>query len=126
MNNEALRARPTSPHLLIYRKQINTVLSVFHRLTGIMLFGVMAIALWSLILWIFTDFDDGYLYLINNKIFKAVFIFISFGYFLHLTTGIRHLLADMGYGFKIGSIHLSGWLAIISSIILTIMLWVML
>ncbi len=121
---EIHRARPLSPHLNIYRKQISSVLSIFHRLTGMLLFSVLSLAAWWFILWVFSKFDPSYLQVTHYLPFKLVLILTSVSSFYHLCTGIRHLIWDTGRCFSIKAINISGWTAVGSSLIMTIIFWV--
>lgn len=128
MNNDFLmkkKQRPISPHLSIYKPQISTILSIGHRISGFGLFVMLLFFGWSLILWVFSGFDDMYSEILHYKIVKALLMLTSYGYFYHLCTGIRHLLWDMGLGFSIKAINISGYVAVIVSIILTVVFWYM-
>lgn len=115
--------RPTSPHLGIYRKQISSVLSIFHRLSGIVLFLSLSIVSWWFILWVFNKFDPSFLYISKYWLFKLAALGISFTGFYHLSTGLRHLMWDMGYGFSIKAIDMTGWIAIIFACLMTVVFW---
>ena len=104
--------RPTSPHITIYRKQISSVLSIFHRLTGMALFFAISIVAWWFILWVFSKFDPHYIQLTKGNLLKVTLFLISFAGFYHLCTGIRHLIWDMGKCFSINSINITGWIAV--------------
>lgn len=117
-------ARPLSPHLSIYKPQISTVLSIGHRLSGIGLFVMLSFLAWWFVLWVFNRFDQSYLEIFNNGFFKFLLVLTSYGFFYHLCTGIRHLIWDTGCWFSIPAINYSGWIAVISSIILTIIFWI--
>jgi succinate dehydrogenase / fumarate reductase cytochrome b subunit len=122
---ELYSSRPTSPHLGIYRMQISSVLSIFHRITGVLLFGAISVIMWWAILWIFSKFDHSYLDLIKSSwIIQFALFVVSFGFFFHLCNGIRHLIWDIGYGFEIKELHFTGWIAVAGSILLTIIFWV--
>ena len=62
------KARPTSPHLSIYKPQISSVLSIGHRLSGIGLFVALAAFCWWFILWVFSKFESCYLDMLDNNI----------------------------------------------------------
>jgi succinate dehydrogenase / fumarate reductase, cytochrome b subunit len=115
--------RPTSPHLNIYKKQISSVLSIFHRLTGIALFGGLSLGSWWFILWVFNKFDPALLHVSKYWLFKLAAITLSFSGFYHMATGIRHLMWDAGYGFSIKAIDLTGWLAIAFASLMTLIFW---
>jgi succinate dehydrogenase / fumarate reductase cytochrome b subunit len=116
--------RPTSPHLSIYKKQISSVLSIFHRLTGIMLFLGFSLIAWWMVFWVFSKFDVHVFNFTNNLLAKLLLYSLSFALFYHLCTGIRHLFWDMGYGYSLNVMHKTGWAAVICAFILTIILWV--
>jgi succinate dehydrogenase / fumarate reductase cytochrome b subunit len=116
-------ARPLSPHLSIYKPQISSVLSIGHRLSGIGLFFSLSLFCWWFVFLVFSKFEPCYLEIINNSFVKLVMVIASFGYFYHFCTGLRHLVWDSGHGFSIKAINWSGWLAIIASLLLTIIYW---
>jgi succinate dehydrogenase / fumarate reductase cytochrome b subunit len=115
--------RPISPHLSIYKKQISSVLSILHRMTGIGLFvGFSAIA-WWMVVWIFSKFDPKVFAMINNVVVRLGLYALSWALFYHLCNGIRHLFWDIGYGYSISVMNKSGWGVVIISVLLTILLW---
>ena len=120
---EIHQARPISPHLSIYKPQISSVLSIGHRLSGIGLFFMLSALGWWFILWVFSKFDPVYLKVFDSFFVKFLLILTSYGFFYHLCTGIRHLIWDTGCGLSITAINYSGWLAVIASILLTIIFW---
>jgi succinate dehydrogenase / fumarate reductase cytochrome b subunit len=116
-------SRPLSPHLGIYKPLMNMALSMGHRLSGIGLFVAMAIICWWFILWVFSGCAPCYLKLLDNNLAKAFSFLVSYGFFYHLCTGIRHLVWDTGRGFSKSAIDLSGWVVVFSSVILTAIFW---
>ena len=120
---EIHQARPISPHLSIYKPQISSVLSIGHRLSGIGLFFMLSALGWWFILWVFSKFDPVYLKVFDSFFVKFLLILTSYGFFYHLCAGIRHLTWDTGCGFSIKAINYSGWVAVIASILLTIIFW---
>jgi len=117
--------RPTSPHITIYRKQISSVLSILHRMTGIGLFAGLSIIVWYFIILVFSKFDAKYLLCMKCNIIKLPAIAICFAWFYHLCNGIRHLIWDSGYCFSIKAINLTGWLVIACSLAMTLALWLL-
>lgn len=116
--------RPTSPHLSIYKKQISSVMSIFHRITGIGLFIGFAMIAWWMVVWVFSKFDPKVFGLINNLIVRLGLYILSASLFYHLCNGIRHLFWDMGYGYSISVMNKSGWGVLVASSLLTILFWV--
>lgn len=121
---EIHKARPTSPHLSIYKPQISSVLSIGHRLSGVLLFFMISALSWWFSLWVFNRFDPLYLEIFNNGFVKFLLVITSYGFFYHLCTGIRHLVWDMGCGFSIAAINYSGWIAVSASALLTLIFWI--
>ena len=126
MNNtrqEIYNKRPTSPHLTIYKKQISSVLSIFHRITGAGLFAGLSLLAWYFIILSFNKFDAEYMNLCKCNLLKIALVLISFSWFYHLCNGIRHLIWDSGYCFSIKAINLTGWFVVVCSIAITITFW---
>ncbi len=113
--------RPLSPHLQIYKPQLTSILSISHRITGLILSGfsiIIPITLYFIISGenIFNDFK----LILSHYFFKLFFIFIIFVLSYHFTNGIRHLLWDLGLGLEIKESYLSGYIVIISSLLFTV------
>ena len=117
---------PISPHLQIYRWHISSLLSITHRIVGV----INLLALILMFIWVLT-FNLGqsnyeFLLLAINSFFGK-FILIGFVWSMsfHIFSGIRHLAWDMGYGFEIKTANISGILVILSSLVATIIFWVL-
>ncbi len=123
LNNKLAKKRPLSPHLTIYKPQISSVLSIGHRLSGIGLFITLSALIWWFILWVFNNFDPDYLDIFESKIIIGILVLVSYAFFYHLCTGGRHLFWDIGKGFSICSVTVTGWIAVIMSILLTTGFW---
>jgi len=116
---------PISPHLQVYRWHISSLLSITHRISGIInLLALILIFSWLLVL----SFDEGnyelFLLIINSFFGKFILIGFTWSMSFHILSGMRHLAWDLGYGFEIKTANISGIIVIISSLILTIILWV--
>jgi succinate dehydrogenase / fumarate reductase cytochrome b subunit len=119
------RARPTSPHLSIYRWQMGNTLSILHRLTGI----ALGLGLLALCYWLISLAGGEQSYAAAARVFASplgllVLVGWTFAYCYHLLNGMRHLFWDMGYGFERTGRHASGWLAVFGSIALTLCVWI--
>lgn len=120
---EIYNNRPTSPHITIYRKQISSVLSILHRATGAALFFALSIMAWWFTLWVFSKFSPYYIEMTKCGLFKFSLLIISFAGFYHFCTGLRHLVWDTGKCFSVKAINFTGWLALISASLMTIIFW---
>ena len=61
----------------------------------------------------------------NSFLGKFILIGLTWSMSLHLLSGIRHLVWDMGYGFEIKTANISGIVVIVFSLILTIIFWLL-
>ena len=117
---------PISPHLQIYRWHISSLLSITHRIVG----GINLLALILMFFWLLT-FSLGeknyelFLLVINSFFGKFILIGFTWSMSFHIFSGIRHLVWDMGYGFEIKTANISGVLVILSSLVSTIIFWLL-
>jgi succinate dehydrogenase / fumarate reductase cytochrome b subunit len=119
------RARPTSPHLQIYRWQIGNTLSILHRITGATLaVGLVALSYWLVCVAGGPQSYAGAARLFASPIGIVFLIGWSFAFYFHLLNGVRHLFWDAGRGFERAQRHASGWFAVAGSIILTLSTWI--
>ncbi len=120
----ALRARPLSPHLQIYRWQMGNTLSIVHRLTGIALsFGFAAFSLWLVALAGGESSFATATRLLESPPGLACAAAGTFAFFYHLLNGVRHLCWDAGFGFERRQRQASGWLVVAGSVAFTAGLW---
>ena len=120
----ATRERPLSPHLQIYKWQVQMQTSIYHRATGIILsFGALLMACGLVALaagpesWIeFTRYAGS---------IPGLVVLLGFTWALsyHLINGIRHLLQDGGLGYRIPQFVRSSLISMIGSVVLTSIIW---
>ena len=115
---------PLSPHLQIYRWHISSLISISHRISGVInLLALISIFFWLLILTLGEDNYELFLLIINSFFGKFFLIGFAWSMIFHLLSGIRHLAWDLGYGFEIKTANISGVIVIFSSLVLTIIFW---
>ena len=115
---------PLSPHLQIYRWHISSLLSITHRISGVInLLGLILIFLWLLFLSTGESNYEVFLLSINSFFGKFILIGLTWSMSFHILSGIRHLAWDLGYGFEINTANISGLIVIVSSLILTVIIW---
>lgn len=120
----ASRQRPISPHIQVYRWQVQMVTSILHRATGIVLVAGSLLFVWGL--WAlaagpaqWADFSG-----FARSIPGFVLLFgWSWAFAYHLANGIRHVLQDAGWGFRIPDFIRNSWTTIIASLVITALLW---
>ncbi len=116
--------RPLSPHLQIYRPQLTSVLSITHRMTGIVLSaGLVVLVAWLLALASGPQAYDR----VNALLFSIPGLILMLiwtqALFYHLLNGIRHLLWDAGWLLDLSKAYASGWAVVTVSLVLTIIVW---
>lgn len=120
----AKAARPTSPHLSVYRWQISNTLSILHRITGV----AMAVGTLLLVVWLWSAAYSPAYYgqlheCMNSPLGLALLIGWTGAFYFHLANGIRHLFWDAGKGFSLPAMNRSGWLVLLFAIGMTVTTW---
>ena len=117
---------PLSPHLQIYRWHISSLLSITHRIAGVVnLISLILIFFWLVVLSFSENNYELFLLLINSFFGKFILIGFTWSMIFHVLSGIRHLFWDLGYGFEIKTANISGIIVIISSLVLTVIFWLL-
>ena len=115
---------PLSPHLQIYRWHISSLVSITHRISGVInLLALILIFFWLLILSFGENNYELFLLVVNSFFGKFILIGFTWSMTFHVLSGVRHLVWDLGYGFEIKTAKISGIIVIISSLVLTILFW---
>ena len=120
----ATQNRPLSPHLQIYRWQISSVLSILHRITGIALsVGSLLLVYWIIAAAVGPEAFAQAQGLIGSVIGRLLLFGWTYALFFHLANGIRHLFWDMGWGFELKTMSITGWAVVILALLLTLIAW---
>jgi succinate dehydrogenase / fumarate reductase cytochrome b subunit len=120
----ATQNRPLSPHLQVYRPQITSVLSILHRITGVVLaVGSLLLVYWIIAAAVGPEAFAEAQSLIGSFLGRLLLFGWTYALFFHLVNGIRHLFWDMGWGFELKTVSLTGWLAVIAALLLTLIAW---
>ena len=115
---------PISPHLQIYRWHVSSLLSITHRIVGVInLLALILIFYWLVVLSFGESNYESFLLIVNSFFGKFILIGFTWSMSFHILSGIRHLAWDLGYGFEIKTANISGIIVIICSLVLTIIFW---
>lgn len=117
--------RPLSPHLQVYKPQITSVMSILHRITGI----ALTVGTIPLVMWVWAAAYDAALFTGLQGFFGAWYgIILMVGwtaaFYYHLANGLRHMYWDMGRGFALKSVHLSGVVTFVFVLLATAVTWI--
>ena len=140
-------ARPLSPHLTIWRWGPHMLVSILHRGTGVALSvaGLFLLTWFLLALsggtqsfdtftgWIWADLRslewDGLGAILSSLVkvaFKGGLVLLTWSFFQHTLSGVRHLIMDSGAGFELRTNKTMAYLTMIGSVILTALFWALL
>ena len=115
---------PLSPHIQIYRWHISSLVSITHRITGIINIVVITlICLWVSLLLLGESKYETISLLLNSLIGKFIILAITWSFSFQVLSEIRHLIMDFGYGFELKTTKISGLIVIIGSIIFTVLFY---
>ena len=115
---------PLSPHIQIYSWHISSLVSICHRITGIInIIVITLICVWtSLLLFGESNYETINSFL-NSFIGKFIILGITWSFSFQVLSEIRHLIMDLGYGFELNTTKITGLIVIFASIFLTIIFY---
>ena len=115
---------PLSPHLGIYKWQISSLLSISHRIVGVINFlAITLICFWTLSLLLGENSYEVTKIFLKSFFGKFIIISLCWTFSFHILNEIRHLIWDIGYGFDLKIAKITGVLAFFGSFILTILFY---
>ncbi len=117
---------PLSPHLQIYRWHLSMILSITHRIIGVVnSVAIILICLWTISL-LFGEENYEIIKIIFQSFFgKLLIISLSWSFSFHILSEIRHLIWDLGYGFDLKISKITGIITIIGSLALTVLIYLL-
>ena len=116
---------PLSPHIQIYRWHISSLVSISHRITGIInIIAITAICVWASLLLLGESKYETIDFFLNSLVGKFIILGLTWSFLFQILSEIRHLIMDLGYGFEIQTSKITGLIVIIGSIILTIIFYI--
>jgi succinate dehydrogenase / fumarate reductase cytochrome b subunit len=115
---------PLSPHIQIYRWHISSLVSICHRITGIInIIAITLICVWTSLLLTGENNYETINSLLNSFIGKFIILGITWSFSFQALSEIRHLIMDFGYGFEIKTTKITGLIVIFGSLILTVIFY---
>ena len=112
---------PLSPHIQIYRWHISSLVSICHRITGIInIIIITLICLWSSLLLFGESNYETINSFLNSFVGKFFILGITWSFSFQILSEIRHLIMDLGYGFELRTTKITGLIVIFGSIVLTV------
>ena len=117
--------RPLSPHLTIWRWGPNMLVSILHRVTGagLSILGLAVFTWWLMAIAGGAGTYAEFTRVSTHPVGIVILIGLTWAFFQHLFSGIRHLVTDSGAGLELGPNKASAILSVVGSILLTALLW---
>ena len=117
---------PLTPHLQIYKWQISSLLSITHRIVGVInFFAVIFICFWMMFFLLGETNYDNINFFLKYIFGKFLVISLCWTFSFHILNEIRHLAWDLGYGFDLKTTKITGILTLLGSFILTILIYLL-
>ena len=117
---------PLSPHLQIYRWHLSMILSITHRIIGIVnSVAMILICLWTVSLLLSEENYEIIKILFQSFFGKLLITSLSWSFSFHILSEIRHLIWDLGFGFDLIISKITGVITIIGSLALTVLIYLL-
>ena len=116
--------KPLSPHIQIYRWHISSLVSISHRITGIInIIAISFICLWTSWLILGETNYNVMNFFLSSFFGKFIVLGLVWSFSFQILSEIRHLIMDMGYGFELQTTRLTGLIVIFGSFVLTVLIF---
>ena len=115
---------PLSPHIQIYKWHISSLVSISHRITGII--NIIVITFICLLASLLVFGENNYEFLnsfLSSLIGKFFILGVTWSFSFQILSEIRHLIMDFGYGFELKTTKITGLIVIFGSFILTVSIY---
>ena len=120
-----VRPRPLSPHLSIFRWRAAMAVSIVHRVTGngLATVGVMIFLWWLVAAASGQEAYASFYMVASHPLTVVVWIGLTWFFFQHLASGVRHLIMDTGAGYDPPTARASSIAAFGTAVVLTALTW---
>ena len=116
---------PLSPHIQIYSWNISSLISISHRITGVInIIALTLVSLWVALLLLGESSYEDIKFILQSMFGKFIILTLVWSFVFQVLSEIRHLFWDFGYGFELKTSKISGVIVIFGSIIFTILIYI--
>jgi len=120
MNKE----NPLSPHIQIYSWNISSLISISHRITGVINILIFTLICFWIGLLMLGESNYEYIkFFLQSYFGKFLILCLTWSFIFQILSEIRHLFWDFGYGFELTTSKISGLFVIFGSFILTVLIY---
>ena len=119
------RSRPLSPHLTIWKWGPHMAISILHRVTGngLATVGILGVVWWLMAIAMGPEAYASFVNCATSPLGYLVMIGISWFFFQHMMSGLRHFVLDMGAGYELNTNKTWSLVIPVLSTLATVMLW---
>jgi succinate dehydrogenase / fumarate reductase cytochrome b subunit len=115
---------PLSPHIQIYRWHVSSLVSISHRITGII--NILAITI--ICGWVTSLLMGEMTYEITKTFLQSIFgkfliLGLTWSFSFQILSEVRHLFMDLGYGFELRATKITGLIVILGSFLSTFLIY---
>ena len=115
---------PLSPHIQIYSWHISSLISIVHRITGVInIIAITLICLWIVSLLLGETSYEVIKSFLQSFFGKFFILGLSWSFSFQILSEVRHLIWDLGYGYDLKVSKITGIITIVGSIVLTILIY---
>ena len=115
---------PLSPHIQIYSWHVSSLVSISHRITGIVnYFLLIFICIWASSLFFGEGAYEIFKLFLNSITGKFFIISFIWSYTFQILSEVRHWFWDIGLCFELKTTKITGLLVIFGSFMLTILIY---
>ena len=116
--------KPLSPHIQIYSWNISSLISISHRITGVINILIFTlICLWIGLLMLGESNYEYIKFFLQSYFGKFLILCLTWSFIFQILSEIRHLFWDFGYGFELTTSKISGLFVVFGSFILTVLIY---
>ena len=117
---------PLTPHLQIYKWQISSLLSITHRIVGVInIVAITIICFWSIFLLLGENSYAFLNFFLQSFFGKFIALSLCWTFSFHILNEIRHLSWDLGYGFELKTTKITGVLVVLGSFIIAVSIYLL-
>ena len=116
--------KPLSPHIQIYSWNISSLISISHRITGVINILIFTLICFWIGLLMLGESNYEYIkFFLQSYFGKFLILCLTWSFIFQILSEIRHLFWDFGYGFELTTSKISGLFVIFGSFILTVLIY---
>ncbi len=115
---------PLAPHLQVYKWHISSLLSITHRIVGVInIIAITLICFWSISLLLGEESYEFIKLFLQSFVGKFLMITLCWTFSFHILNEIRHFVWDLGYGFDLKISKITGIITIIGSFVIAVLIY---